>query len=374
MRVLSWLAMPSLALSACVGDLEEAGGGGRNAKAIVNGTLDPGDDNVVALLDHGSPFCSGTLVAPQVVVTAAHCVLGVDGLGGVEAYFGANPDGQAGRTIAVVDGRAHPEATLDDLRGVDVAVLALAEPAPFASKPMNDTPFDQGFTDRGLRLVGFGTDDPHGGGMGPKRQTITRVMSFTEADFDFGGTGTSACFGDSGGPAFMTIGGSEVLVGVTSGGDQDCTEGTYIRVDAQLEAFIGPFIATHGGSGNGGGSGGSGGGSGGGGGPSAGECGPITYDGVCDGDVLSFCDEDGTFVSYACGGPCDCDEEGFCDCLPSDAPDGSSGGACGPIDYAGACDGDVLLWCNQGQLEVVDCGLLGAFCDWQGGEIGYNCL
>ena len=375
MRVLSWLAMPSLALSACVGDLEEAGGGGRNAKAIVNGTLDPGDDNVVALLDHGSPFCSGTLVAPQVVVTAAHCVLGVQALGGVAAYFGANPDGQAGRTIAVVDGRAHPEATLDDLRGVDVAVLALAEPAPFAPKPMNDTPFDQGFTDRGLRLVGFGTDDPHGGGMGPKRQTITRVMSFTEADFDFGGTGTSACFGDSGGPAFMTIEGGEVLVGVTSGGDPDCTEGTYGRVDAHLDGFIRPFIAAHGGDAGDGTPGGDALP------PSGGGCGEITYDGVCDGDVLSFCDEDGRFVSYACGGEggasCGCDAQGFCDCQsvgdpPGPASDGQ--GDCGPIDYAGACDGDVLLWCNQGWLEVVDCAQLGAFCDWQDDTLGYNCL
>jgi len=326
---------------------------------------------VVALLDGDRPFCSGTLVAPRVVVTAAHCLLGDTRIPDINVYFGANAQAGDGRVIAVVDGHADPAATLDDLQDHDVGVLALAEPAPFAPKKMNAAAFDDAFTGKGLRLVGYGTDDPHGGGMGPKRQTMTRVVRFTSGEFDFGGTGTSACFGDSGGPAFMTLGGVEVLVGVTSGGDDDCTHGTYSRVDAHLDGFIRPFIAAHGGDGDGGGTEP----------PPAAGCGAITYDGVCDGDVLSFCDQDGSFVSYACGGEsgtrCGCDGGGWCDCVPTSDPGGGEppgGGDCGPVDYFGACDGDLLFWCNDGQLELVDCGLLGAFCEWQDDWIGYNCL
>jgi uncharacterized protein (TIGR03382 family) len=48
------------------------------------------------------------------------------------------------------------------------------------------------------------------------------------------------CNGDSGGPAFMTLGGVEVIVGITSFGDSNCTQGSDTRVDV-----FGTFVDTY---------------------------------------------------------------------------------------------------------------------------------
>jgi hypothetical protein len=50
------------------------------------------------------------------------------------------------------------------------------------------------------------------------------------------------CDGDSGGPAFATIGGVEVVVGVTSSGDAQCSQGGHdTRVDAYT-SFLSPWL------------------------------------------------------------------------------------------------------------------------------------
>jgi Carboxypeptidase regulatory-like domain/D-alanyl-D-alanine carboxypeptidase len=44
--------------------------------------------------------------------------------------------------------------------------------------------------------------------------------------------------------------------------------------------------------------------------------------------------------------------------------------ACGEVSTAGACDGDVVRWCNQGDLVTVDCSAHGETCGWNAAE-GY---
>lgn len=53
---------------------------------------------------------------------------------------------------------------------------------------------------------------------------------------------------------------------------------------------------------------------------------------------------------------------------------GSSGGGCGDVDYAGRCDGDTLVWCEDGALRSVDCASSGRTCGWQDSNVGYNCM
>src|ERR1700733_10408468 len=64
------------------------------ATAIVGGQDDTGDSGVVALLRGGALVCTGVLIAPHVVLTAAHCVA-----------FGAPDEVRFGSTLGVAASR-----------------------------------------------------------------------------------------------------------------------------------------------------------------------------------------------------------------------------------------------------------------------------
>src|SRR5258708_32410350 len=64
------------------------------AQSITNGTVDEGDSAVVALLASGQAYCTGTVVAERLVLTAAHCLQ--PPMSPSEVYIGKRPpaDGQ----------------------------------------------------------------------------------------------------------------------------------------------------------------------------------------------------------------------------------------------------------------------------------------
>lgn len=47
---------------------------------------------------------------------------------------------------------------------------------------------------------------------------------------------------------------------------------------------------------------------------------------------------------------------------------------CGGVTYEGQCDGAVLSWCDNGEVSTIDCGSHGRACGWDGGNGFYNCL
>lgn len=47
---------------------------------------------------------------------------------------------------------------------------------------------------------------------------------------------------------------------------------------------------------------------------------------------------------------------------------------CATIGYSGVCDGDVLVWCEDEQIMMVDCVAQGEVCAYQNDDIGFNCL
>jgi hypothetical protein len=62
----------------------------------------------------------------------------------------------------------------------------------------------------------------------------------------------------------------------------------------------------------------------------------------------------------------------------SDTSDGGSTTGpqydCATIGYTGLCEGDVLVWCEDDQIMMADCAEMGEVCAFQNEEIGYNCL
>src|SRR6185369_6039941 len=112
--------------------------------------------------------------------------------------------------------------------GFDTAVLTLA--APVSAAVATPIPFnhDAAVLKNGsqVRIVGFGT----------KRELSVKLNQVQNRLLSIGATGGQKCFGDSGGPTFLNLAGKgDVVIGVTSFGNGDCSNGGFdSRVDAYL--------------------------------------------------------------------------------------------------------------------------------------------
>jgi hypothetical protein len=213
---------------------------GMVAAPIANGALDDGDPAAVALMIGESMICTGTLVRPSVVLTAAHCVppnIAEYATSYQELAIHIGHDvGQPGVRRAVVDGWTHPG--FGSTFANDIALLRLEAPAPvvpvaFAQHPMGDA--DIGSP---LRIIGFGIYDNDTGAHGVKHHGIVALEGVYPDFFHTTPNPGSTCPGDSGGPTLRDHDGQTRVVGVHSGGDCDVV-GIETRVELHLDALHG---------------------------------------------------------------------------------------------------------------------------------------
>jgi hypothetical protein len=237
---------------------------GSKAGAIIGGQ--PGTESdiraTIALVDSstGAQSCTGTLIAPQVVVTAAHCIVSDQGAVGeassVQVVFGVLDTSEASdeQRVNVSQVIPHPEylqgeAPIDETglgKDNDIAVYILESPIDFPTVPVLPPSMVESAMTEGATIIvtGYGTIEDQGEASGVLYTAETTLGKKSEFEFFAGGVGLpDTCPGDSGGPAYLDVDGTIYLIGATSRGRQDsevgCGDGgVYSTVPAYLDWIV----------------------------------------------------------------------------------------------------------------------------------------
>ncbi|MBV8759648.1 MAG: serine protease [Deltaproteobacteria bacterium] len=214
---------------------------------VVGGTPVPAGEwpDTVAVLASNA-MCSGTLIAPDVVLTAGHCIETHPKLVVVGSVDLARPGGMA---IAVKSATAYPSWK----SSYDVGVLVLDHAAPAKPRAIASACTVKEHLTAGAKVhvVGFGLTTKAGDGTNTRLHEamipIDDAMCTQDSacqpsvapggEFTAGGSGVDACFGDSGGPIYIDTKAGPALIGVVSRGEALIGEpcgggGVYVRADA----------------------------------------------------------------------------------------------------------------------------------------------
>jgi secreted trypsin-like serine protease len=233
------------------------------SQAIVGGqNASPGEWPAVAAVSYGLFSCTGTLIAPNVVLTAGHCSSVTGAAVGtpatwpaalIDVRIGGTKYGE-GERVPVSSVVAHPNYNLS--AGYDISLLRLSRNSTKTPVKVAGTA-DTALWSAGTMewIVGWGVTEE--GGDSPDILQEAQVPVTTDSycgkaysDFDartmlcagFPAGGVDTCQGDSGGPMFGGAGTGMRVVGATSFGE-GCARagkpGVYARVgDTTLREWI----------------------------------------------------------------------------------------------------------------------------------------
>ncbi|MFH1434382.1 MAG: trypsin-like serine protease [Pseudomonadota bacterium] len=369
---------------------------------VINGVEYPNPDVVTLsasqqlavgaiITNYGGSLCTATLIAPNIVLTAAHCIA-YSGIFTISFQGGRDIRGED-YSFAATDWHVHPQYT-GNAPEYDFGIIEISgDTAAAGITPLPVNYETTRILGEDVQVVGYGDT---GGGMNTRQWWTTMFVNREATNYYsvFGNGMTGVCHGDSGGPLLYTKDdGKATIMGVASVIDsEDCLgHAFYPRTDYHRD-FIETFVPSD---------------------PCEGE----TLEGRCDENVAVWC-EDEAIMTDDCGGrdticgrdgegnsrcqpppdPCEGETyEGRCDgntaiwceaetvfrrpCgegeLCGDAGDGLRRCAdeCGLIGREGRCDeNNVARWCEDGVIRIRDCTACGQECGWADETMGYYCL